>query len=224
MRAYEVVVEMHEEYGSLGLKLADRHWADPFPAMALAHDILEHGANDKGSTEEELIALGASLYVRDHGSYFAQKGQYRTSPGENISGDLVEQISYMLNRGESLSLRSPGRTTRCEDHIEDKFDIAIRESVKEARERFSDPEDFPDLFKKNELWKIRGWLRRGYRSAIKRYRGRASAGDLCWLFMQIEKEGERVLKYGDEGMRFKFFVDVTHGRVRVDEMRDPYDY
>lgn len=220
MRTFELEVRMHEEYRALGLALVNRQWADPLEGMAVAHDILEHFPNDRGSTEEELMALGASILVRDEENYFCQKGKRNPNPGHQMSGDIAEQVNYAMQRGETLCLRSPGRTVSCEDYIECYFTTAIDEAMSESGDRNNGRPD--EWLRPDNHWKIRGWLRRGYRKACKRYKG-ICAAHLCAVFNEIEKRADNVLKYADEGMRFIVKVDVDQGYVKFIE-NQPDDF
>ena len=45
-------------------KYMGREWADASTAFVAAHDLFEHGENDCGTIEQELMALGAGLILR----------------------------------------------------------------------------------------------------------------------------------------------------------------
>jgi len=207
-------IKEHEEYGGKGLAMVGRDWADPFAGMAAAHDMLEHFPKDDGSTEHELMALGASYHVRDESNYYAAKGQLRTSPGYNWSGDLAEQNNYMIQRGDGEYLRDPPRTTREDEYFESEIETAIGE----ARKDF-DPGDLPGLLKKSQQWKIYGWMRLGYRRAKRRY----AKSNRCFLlscFMEIERLADQFIKYGEEGQRCKIIAEPRRGDARLIEL--PY--
>ena len=217
MRKYTFEVQRHEEYDELGLALVGRRWAEPLQGMAVAHDILEHFPDDTGSSEEELMALGASIYVRDHGLYFSSVGRSRPDPGYQMSTDIVEQKRYMDERGESYRLRDPGTTLRCapiEGFIE-----AAREAVQKEARCFFTYEEVPEFLRSSEWFKIAGWLRKGYRRAKRRYRCTTSY-HLCCLFRDIEQQVDRALKCIEEGARINIFVDVRHTRARIEEVYD----
>ena len=64
------IIEEHEEYQTKGARPIDTPHADPLGGMSVAHDMLEHFHNDQGSVYEELMALGASYYVRGETGFF----------------------------------------------------------------------------------------------------------------------------------------------------------
>ena len=221
MRTFELEIREHESYGTLGFQIKGRSWAEPGSAMTLAHDILEHFPNDRGSTEEEFMALGASLFVRNEGEYHAQKNAHNCDPGYQMSGDIEMQTDYMMQRGESIWIRSPGRTEACAMNIEGYISTALEFAMKESRSRSDDgrPEEW---LRPENHWKARGWMRRGYRKAQRRYKG-IDRSHLCQVFLEIERHAERVLRFAEECQQFIVKVDVDQGYVKVIEVQEDFD-
>jgi len=219
MRSYLFDVKRHEEYGELGLALHGRRWADPLGGMAAAHDILEHFPGDDGTTEHELLALGASMLVRDESNYYAQKGQHATRPSENIASDMPEQCRYMANAGRAC-LR-PLRTTRLrEDWAEEEVQAVHAAAVRICRGEDMERSEYAWLRNPHPFI---DWIRAGYRKAQRRYRGIASYS-VCATFMEIERQADQFLKHAEEGMQCRIRVDVDRGRVKLLDLSYPEEW
>lgn len=174
----------HEEYGSPGLAMVNRPWADPFGGMAAAHDMLEHFARDRGTVEEELMALGAALYVRRANTRWFDRAS------ENIGSDFRDQSRYLGDSGRT-ELDDPGRTRASE------IDSIVHDAVEYAKLDASyDGDETPPLLMDPE--RIVGWFRKGYRKAKARYRG-IDQQALWHTFFRIEEAAERAIKRMDEG-------------------------
>ena len=178
-------LRMHEEYGSLGLSMVSRQWADPLGGMAAAHDMLEHFARDRGTVEEELMALGASLHVRRANVRWFDRAS------DNIGSDFRDQSRYLADSGRE-ELDDPGRTRATE------IDSIVRDAVEYARKDWSygSDDETPPLLMDAE--RIVGWFRKGYRKAKARYRN-IDEQALWYTFSRIEGEAERAIKRMDEG-------------------------
>lgn len=72
--------------------------------------------------------------------------------------------------------------------------------------------------------RVLGWMRRGYRSAARRYRGH-DPYHVCTMFWELEKQGTEALKYTEfEGAIVRASVNLVAGRARVRTLEDPSDY
>ena len=225
MRTYEFKVAEWDVTGEAGLCPT---WMGPnaFPldGTAAAHDILEHGPEDDGSPEAEFMAIGALFYVRGY-DYFAMKNRHNPDPAWQAHGELWEQYRYITERGDSYTLRDPGRTTACDE--EDTIDRMISEGVTMCRGESShdvdDAEAMDRWLSDQNLKRMRGWMRKGYRRAVKRYHSRIHALD---LFLLIEREAGKYAAEEYLGLTIKVKVDLAHGRVQVpdplDEMENDY--
>lgn len=58
----EFLVNTHSWDGTF--KYVGRDWATPSHAFTAAHDMFEHAPNDKGTLEDEMMALGAAVFLR----------------------------------------------------------------------------------------------------------------------------------------------------------------
>jgi len=119
------VIEEHEEFGGLGLRPVDVPHADPLGGMATAHDMLEHFPGDDGGVEAELMALGATIFVRAEPGYFHNRIG-NPDPAKNLAADFPEIARHDIHEG--FGLRDPGRTCRVEDCAEGMITDAVREA------------------------------------------------------------------------------------------------
>lgn len=227
-------VRTHEDYGMVGLAMVGRHWFTPIEPGIVPHDMLEHFPNDDGSTEGELLALGASLFVRDGESWYGQVRPYGSrDPGYNMSGDIAEQARYMLDSNRSWTLRDPGRTTRLDDYMEEWLETACKHAMAEGislwrQEPDEDGDDgVPNFLRQSEHWKIKGWLRKGYRMAQRRYRDQTSYNMLNLYMLaarKISEAFEHVEDYPDAGVRLTVSINVKRGTVSVrDNMEELHE-
>lgn len=199
----------HEEFGSLGWAMVGKPAFDPLGGMTVAHDILEHFPNDNGSVEDEFMALGASLLVRDGNVYYAQKGS-RYSAGANIASDFVEHYHVMCRERSGFSFQEPGRTQTPRD-IESDLDTIFHEGRKILQAEL-EPEDYNEFFSPQQQAKARGWFIRGYRKACRRYRN-IEPFRLCVVFTAIEQKADKLLEYAKIGQRMKIAVNIKAEKV-----------
>jgi hypothetical protein len=220
MRIVTFIAKQHEEFGTIGLQMKGRRWADPLGGMAVAHDLLEHFPKDDGSCEHELMALGASYYVRNGSAYYCARGQYQTDPAMNISADMVQQC-YFMDRDGRTALR-PIMTRPCRnEEFEDFARRTFIESVRLCRSELDDPAMTRWIRSEPFI----GWLRAGYRRARIRY-NRVQEWRTCHAFEQIEKAADRVIdrEVDFPGQEFNIAFDVRSGDVRIEHVQDPYGY
>lgn len=209
------VVQMHEEYGELGLKMIGRDWADPFGALAAVHDMMEHFPSDDGSVEHELMALGASLYVRDESSYYYQKNLRETHPAYHISSDMIEQSNYMHYWGRTC-LKNPGKTLPLRDEgIEGILQKMYKRTQELLKEEFWEQEQMYKWTTDKEVFL--GWFRRGYRRAQRRYKG-ISPSWLLASFLEGERQLEGFMKHAEEGMRCRLSINPKRAIVRLTDL------
>ena len=200
MRSKRYIFEcaLHPKYGSLGWRPKGMDNADPLSGMAVAHDVLEHFPGGDMGVEDELQALGASFYVRKYTTNMH-------SLGANVAADLPDVLAHVHSEG--MSFFSPGRTAPID--VEYEVDDAIhhfREEAAYSRQRTSS----------QELAWVRGWMRRGYRRAVKRW------GDIDTrsLFDEIQREADRHLKRAEEGLtelevKLTFYRGTLHDTRRA---------
>lgn len=206
------VCERHDEWGTLGWR-PEFMPGDPYPAMAVAHDVLEHLPGDDGGAEAEFSALGAAVYVRGETGWF-----YSTFPGnvnsaeQHISSDFRD-IMQRVRSGEQ-TLRAPRRTCSCDadSMIETVIRLGSKNMVSEG--------DAPIPESQRKL--IRGWMRIGYRSAARRYRVAGQHGS-AYLFTTIMEGAARALKMADEGCKLLVSVNLRRGSATTKLQEPDYD-
>lgn len=213
MTTYTFRVEENDEYGFTGLILEEAPSSYyPLTGMGIAHDILEHFPKDEGTEEDELLALGAALYIRGNGNYWNQ----RIGPEEQLAPDFV--TLYRTNP----RLLSPGRTTKLGAYVEEWITKNLERFEKEL---LSDWEDVDASGVESWVSAARGWLRRGYRRAARRYKA-TDPYTLVSMFRYIEERANAFLKNNDGFSRFHIQVSgtkVVTGETMFDVDEDGYE-
>lgn len=207
----------NDEYGTDGWRMVGAPSTYfPIGGMGVAHDLLEHRRNDNGTIRDELLAFGAMLYVRGDGGYWARSGS-RVKPGENLGGEMANDLGIKYE-GIERGIPDPKRTLRLDDYVEEWIDEALnsaRREVKEHLNSYKDDEPFTMKQVEEFLSRSRGWLRKGYRAAQRRYRGI----DVCLLshlFAEIEKKADQLLTEDMSGYcPMVIHLDVKRGDARV---------
>jgi hypothetical protein len=199
-------VKEHEEYGMLGLRLRGKPHFDPVTGMGAAHDILEHFPNDEGDMEAEMQALGASLLVRND-AYFNMRGN-KHSAVDNLASDFPFTFDQHME-GRTM-LRDPGRY-----HLHGAIADQLAELGPAIRKAFADERDgeaLPEWVATGEAERrLLGWINKGYRRAIKRYKGVNH-----WLpamFQRLEQELDSALKHAEEGQVVRAAVNFKTGAI-----------
>jgi hypothetical protein len=209
----EFVLEIHAGFGSLGARPVGMPHADPLGGMAVAHDVLEHFPGDGGGVHDELMALGAALFVR--GRYYFGNNGGNPSPEDNISADFPELFHHVIH--EDFALRRPPKSKRT--YVDEELQEIVRLGFRKIRDAY--PEDALE----NKTWldhdRWLGWLRRGYRRAVRRYRDCPDHA-VCGMFLRIEELADRAIKQGEEGDRFTVSVSLHRRDVALKRM--PYEF
>jgi len=177
------VAKVHPDYGTLGWQPTWMPEADPLGGMAVAHDVLEHFPGDRGDAQGEFEALGAALWVRGQGHWWATyTPQIYTDPGHNLGAEYPDILMHVAYEGHGLE---PPKALGSRP-----LDAEVEEWISEAWRTGRDGLEAGDPLFEPELEPIvRQLVRRGYRRARRRYRG-CSPWDLAWLFDQIRRRAE----------------------------------
>ncbi len=199
-----------EEFGSHGLRMINMPHFNVGDGLTCTHDLLEHFPNDKGEVEDELMALGASLHVRDNDSFGNCSGN-RYSAAENLSSDLANLGNYLNGRSLLMAPPKARRLNNCDEGIEQTIQEAVRLAKIEI--------DAMDLY--DTEWfdrkKLEGWLRHGYRRARRRYP--TPSWHMCGFFMHVRDRIDQVAKYMDLGQRIKVTAYPAYNKLFIS---DPY--
>lgn len=212
MKTYRFVCERHKEYGELGWRQEKQPDFDPLGGMAVAHDIMEHFPNGDESPADEFQALGAGIVVRGE-DYYAQKGQFTTSPAKNAASDVPEIIRHIIYENMHLPEAPASRplVAELEEHVRE----FVKESISLVESEFNEDENKEAM--KAIVKQAGGWFRVGIRRALRRYKGRLF--ETSWTFSEIEKEADRLLKQ-QEAEGAILVVKVDRGNVRC-EIEEP---
>lgn len=202
----------HEENPDTGYEGLVPVWvrnAEPGSPMTSAHDIMEHFPGEI-NTDNELLALGAMLFIRGEGGYWHYLPHLRIQcPGHHLSGDLHNMWEERYKWGD---LTDPGRTTRLES---EQAEFWIEEAIRRTRKSLTWNPNIEAPSREWYRW-VQGWLRKGYRKAAKRYQN-LSSYELTDIFWQMEKEIERSQKMMDIGfiLRVSFVRKTGEFSVRT---------
>lgn len=209
MIRHKFVLETSREYGSRGLRLLNRPHFDPLGGMAVAHDMLEHFQYDDGSIEHEIMALSAGLHVRgfDADQHLRNARVFRR-PAENISSEMPSQCHYARDQ-DKTELLDPGNTKPiADDMIEEEIQHTWRLAKRLVIMEFAGEEELYTWILNEQ--RFVGWMRKGYRKAVKRYRG-ISPHMLAESFVLIERKADSLLVEYDtecfEGIKITFTID-----------------
>lgn len=197
-----------EEFESYGLRMINMPHFNVGDGLTCAHDLLEHFPNDKGEVEDELMALGASLHVRDNDSYGKYTGS-RYNAAENLSGDLAYLGNYLNGRSLLMAPPKARRLNNCNEDIEQTIQEAVRLAKIEI--------DAMDLY--DTEWfdrkKLEGWLRHGYRRARRRYQ--TPSWRMCGFFMHVRDQIDQVVKYMGRGERIRVTAYPVYNKLFISE-------
>lgn len=203
------------EFGSIGWKPERYPEFNVTEGFGLVHDVLEHFPEDDPDLAGEMKALGSLINIRGISGWWQPFRSFtNNTPEQNMAAEIarfIRDVGY-----NSLDLRTPPRTYRCDEDIE----AFIDESMNIAKEDYlswldSDEVPMPDSDIARIQEKMRGWLRIGYRQSVKRFYG-ACHDELTQFFNDIERAVHKLS--GDWGemlsvtvhpRRLKFSVDVT---------------
>jgi hypothetical protein len=181
----------------------------PLGAMGVAHDILEHSPDDRGSALEEFMALGAALYIRGDGSYWSY---HRDPPAYHIAGDIVDVLARGTRKYGSImneESMEPVPRTRYGEPLDEVAAKKVAYHVCADLDMSAEP----DATKKAVDNAVLG-VKYGYRLAQKRYGKKIWPVELTKAFQHIEGCVEAL---DLEHQEMKVIVDCHRrlGRIEV---------
>lgn len=197
-------------------------WDTYLPNFSPAHDLLEHGKNERGEVWQELKALGAYIFTSNFGlnneirrKYHAEKHHTKYT-GENLASDIDSTIrdtegyqftlpevpKYKLNKTEGKLFRM----------VFDVINSIVTEG-KEAEEEgeYSDYEQLVSFWTGEDIELAKSWIMYGFANAKRRYKGEHS--EVWFLRERINKvfaQKEETLKqYVNTGEEFTLSYDLS---------------
>lgn len=222
-RTFEI--KRHEEYGNVGLapRWMSADQRDPLTGMGVAHDILEHGSDDR----VEWQGLGGAIFVRGETGYFSRDGRRNTDPVENIASDFTQLFHYWCGK----ELPSPGKTRPLAESWAEQMvcDVVDRGAGLVRSEYGRDDyhaKNVRQFCSEANKEAMRGWLRRGYRAAAKRWKN-VGSGMLYETFCEIEEAVDVFLKHAEGYEGHECTIDFNPATATVlvsaELERDDYD-
>jgi hypothetical protein len=217
----------HPDFGFTGWKPSWMPNGDPLEAMGCTHDILEHVVDKISGAEGEMMAFGCALFVRGEGGYW--NGRHHNEPSDNLSSDFNDILPRIFQGAESM--QDPGRTYQLSDGwVEQQINDTVRKGFQLVKSEQYLDEPLPKIpggMSQAECKRrMVGWMRKGYRAAVRYYRGRyrMDAYTAGHMFNQIQEEIAKY-EYAEIGMEMTVRVDLRYMDVTIecDYPRDPYD-
>jgi hypothetical protein len=196
------------------------------------HDCMEHFPRGRthGQIADELLALGARLYIRVAGGWwFTQRGF--PTPAESWAGELEGLLRDMeddsrLHLPDFTQRPAPPAPEYRDVDMEKIIQAALVQAVARANEYLfngdPDNDDEPFTLESQLIVRMGDWLRRGVHACIKRYKGR-DADDIMWLQIQLDEEVRDFQKPGSEEHRLVVRIHEKDMEYTVERYRPPYD-
>ena len=199
-RVFKFAFAEHEEHGTKGWKPDWIPGGEPLTGIGVAHDVMEHWTNQSGSWNDELVALGAALFVRGDGGWFAANGRSKHNDrwSVNTCSDIVEGMRKHVWQDEPWVSLLSGRagSHRLDEWNESEIEHCLNRVRQDFREEVG--EDFnraqwmvSDLY----MQQMARLMRVGYRKAERRYRNAYAAAH---VFSQIAEKSDKLLEHADD--------------------------
>lgn len=198
----------HEEFGTPGWLLVGAPASyQPYSGQAVAHDVLEHRRNDSGGVEDELQALGTMLLIRGTTGYFMY------SAADALAADT--RILATEYRG-LYTIEDPGKTKPLSPMVEGWIASACQQVANHVAQEVGNDVEEEDLsLVPGYLECMTGWLRRGYRRGVRRYRG-LDLQMVKQVFNTIERGANNAMR--NNASKLVVHIKFKTGWVDVEDM------
>lgn len=174
-----------EQLGGFGWIPVDQPNFNASTGRGVAHDTMEHFDLTDGSVKGELLAFGSILYTRGEGGWFWR--QFNPNIAWHMGSSLVSVFRDAFHNGERIEVPKC-HVKPLDSCMEDEIQPAIDECMKQLLSEFRHDEYRPDAAWYASVRKaMRGWIRRGYRKAVRRYHN-ADAWRLTELYGDIARK------------------------------------
>jgi hypothetical protein len=215
-----LVAQMDRETGSLGLCLEGMRAPDgevnsATEGLLIAHDLIEHvnGAEEIGSIDDELEALGAIWFVRGQFNDLSRdrRGSFY-SVEENIASDVIRMFRDHWDGAQYVNTKR--RYTRpLEDMHQDALNGILEFAQRDYRKELSDT----DLTGVGAAWRAYKSaalhrMRTGFRKAQRKWAKNGGARAANRAFWEIaDAVGPYAQRPEFEGMRYELTWTRTNG-------------
>lgn len=223
MRVREFTYGTDSDTGMEGLKANWMPNAEPGNGRLCAHDVLEHDTGEPGAAEGEMMAVGTSLYIRGFSGWFHHTSQ---SVEEIYANDVSSILERVAEGTESLADPGATRALRDGDAEERSFQELIERGFNRARDelphRMEDWQEIAaEVLTAENKRRALGWLRKGYRRAIRRYAG-VDPYEVGRMFTELAKEIDRKIPDLCDGDRVTVRINAKTLRFSVETPYDRY--
>jgi hypothetical protein len=215
-----LVAQMDRDMGEIGLclegmRIPDGEVNSATEGLLIAHDIIEHvnGAEQIGSIDDELEALGAIWFVRGQFNDLSRdkRGSFY-SVEENIASDVIRMFRDHWDGGQYVDTRK--RYTRpLESMHESAIDGILEFAQRDYKKELSDT----DLTGVTAAWRAykhaaRHRMRAGFRKAARKWAKVGGARMANCAFWDIAEAVQPYAKRPEfEGMRYELTYSIERG-------------
>jgi len=181
--------------------------------LGLAHDCIEHAAF--GSVADEIEAHGAMYWVRYEGGWSANNGF--TLSTEAFANEWENLLRGLMMEGY---LPEAPKTRPLDSNVEEDISAIIEQGRAYCIRNVIADDPTRDEDSRRDLERLasifRAYFRRGYRNAVRRYKGLASC-EVASLFQSLEK-AFTLQRAEYEGQEIEVIVNLKTQRVRIEEL------
>lgn len=217
------------ERGTQGLRAEWMPNADPVGGQGCMHDMLEHFPTQTSALEGECEALGALLYLRLENGWISTRRAERPENWKVLGNELSTCLLDAVAR--ELELPSLLRTAPLAASSEESLQAALNEAFRIAHSELDyRGDDGKALLPEGNLREaFAGWVRRGYRRAVRRFTDVDTYSVSSHLFPRVSKALDKLidsecLEEGDRiGVSLNLRELVFYVRVNGYPANDRYD-
>jgi hypothetical protein len=185
----------------------------------IAHDVLEHFRDDRGTIEGEMRALGTVLFGRGLSGHFSS--QYNPDPAHHLSSDILYFLINIVENGTCKAPKPPNTYKLRDDYAEDIMNNIRLKVIKDL------PQE-TDCFHANRAEYMKrldillDWMRIGFRKAVKKW-GHDNGWNLTRLFERIAREVDENHKHGENYEELTVKVNQSNFTFNITQEYLEYD-
>lgn len=222
-----VYTESDEDYGGAGWVPRGMEKANAFEATMIGHDVMEHIGGESDRYVDELLALGASVYVRTENGWYSmgRMAQNINETWQHLGSSLLMDV-FRDAWYEGRDIRHPGRTRPLDAMQESEFEMAIDYCINLAKFELDSEEREEGMRKLHSCrYTMLGWLRKGYRRAVRLY-GRHRQHRALDAFIEMGEKLQRETRDESdryEGYRVKVRLDTKTMKTTIITEEDEHE-